>query len=252
MNDLVSIIIPYFKNKKFLKKCINSILNQSYKNWQVIIIYDDPDMQDLNFVKNITKIKKFILIINKKNLGAGRSRNLGIKKAKGKYVCFLDSDDYWKKNKIKNQLDFMKKNKILFSHTNYYIIDENNKIKGLMNVKKRLKYKDLIKSCDIGLSTVMIKKELLNKEGFSKFKTKEDYYLWLKLAKKKVKIFGINQNLVYWRQTKGSLSSNLMQKLTDAFRVYNSQNISIFNSFLNVIRLSLNYLLKRIKQKIYI
>ncbi len=249
MTDLVTVIVPYFKKKKFLKKCVNSIQRQSYKNIEVIIIYDDPEMEDLNYVKTLTRIKNFSLIINKKNLGAGKSRNLGIKIAKGKYISFLDSDDYWKKDKVKVQINFMKKNNLSFSHTNYYLVDEKDKILGLMNVKKKLNYQDLIKSCDIGLSTVMIKKELLKGNSFSKYKTKEDYSLWLKIAKKNVKILGIKKNLVYWRKTKGSLSSNLWQKLTDAFKVYYSENGSIFSSLVNVGRLSINFIFKKIKQK---
>ena len=139
MSDLVSVIVPYFRKKKYFKKCINSIFNQTYSNIEIIIVYDDENKYDLNYIKSF-KIKKknFHLIINKKNLGVGKSRNLGVKKAKGKYVAFLDSDDYWKKNKIKDQLIFMKENKISFSHTNYFIINDYNKILGLMKVKKKL------------------------------------------------------------------------------------------------------------------
>ena len=96
----VSIIIPYYKKRKFIKKTIDSIKLQTYKNFEVIIVYDDEDHSDLLFINKITKNDNRIrLIINKKSLGAGRSRNIGISKAKANFIAFLDADDLWKKIK---------------------------------------------------------------------------------------------------------------------------------------------------------
>ena len=121
--------------------------------------------------------------MNKKNLGAGMSRNKGIKISKGEYLAFIDSDDIWHPEKLKLQISFMIKNKVLISHTSYNIIDFSDTKIGYRNAR-RIEYKDLIKSCDIGLSTVMIKKSLLKNNHFAKLKTKEDFVLWLKLAKR--------------------------------------------------------------------
>ena len=105
-----SIIIPYFKKKRFFKKTIQSIFNQTYQKFEVLIVYDDEDKKDLIFIKKLIKNdKRFKLIINKRNLGAGESRNIGIKMSKGKYICFIDADDIWKKNKLEIQINFMQK-----------------------------------------------------------------------------------------------------------------------------------------------
>ena len=129
MNDLVSIIIPYFKKKKFIKQTINSIFKQTYKKYEIIIIYDDKDLTDLPYLKKVVKkIKKKKIVINKKNYGAGISRNIGIKNAHGKFIAFLDADDVWNKNKLKEQIKFMKKKKVNFSYTSYSIVNENNRI----------------------------------------------------------------------------------------------------------------------------
>ena len=99
---LVSVIIPYFRKKKYFFKTINSVINQSYKKIEIILIYDDENKKDLPYVKKlIKKDKRIKLIINRKNYGAGISRNIGIKLAKGKYISFLDADDVWLKNKLK-------------------------------------------------------------------------------------------------------------------------------------------------------
>lgn len=251
MTDLVSVIIPFYKKKKYFNRCIKSVLNQSYKKIEIIVIYDDEDRNDLKYIKEIiTKKKKIKCYVNKKNYGAGLSRNIGIKKSRGKYLAFIDSDDYWKKNKIKIQLEFMKKKKLDFTHTNYFIINEESKNLGLMRVKKFLNYKDLIKSCDIGLSTVMVNRKIIKRNAFTNLKTKEDYCLWLNLSKKNTKIVGIRKNLVFWQKTKNSLSSSFIQKISDAFKVYYLfEKKNIFLSFFYVLRLCSYFLFKKIYQK---
>ena len=249
--DLISVIIPYYKKKEYIISSINSVLNQTYKNLEVIIIYDDPNKEDLNLLKKIKKKDKRIKVyINKKNLGAGRSRNKGIKLSKGIFLAFLDSDDLWKKNKLKKQIFFMKKNGIDASHTSYTIINSNNKIIGSRNAKD-MSYKLLLKSCDIGLSTVILKKEIItNKIKFANIKTKEDYVLWLKITLNNIKIFALRDNLTKWRKLEDSLSSSKLQKIYDGYLVYRKyMNFNLLKSFGFLMLLSFNYFLKDIKNK---
>ena len=247
MSNLISIIIPFYKKKTFFFKTIRSVLNQSYKNFEIILIYDDTSKKDLKFVKKILqKTKKKKIIINKKNLGAGSSRNIGIKIAKGNFIAFLDADDIWHKDKLKEQLIFMKKNKTNFSYTDYLIIDENEKSIKKIKAPKMIKYRDLLYSCDIGLSSVMASTKLFKLDVFPNLKTKEDYVLWLKLSKKNVKMLGINKTLTQWRKTSNSLSDSVMQKLKDAFIVYNKHlKFNMLNSLLLTFILSLNFINKR-------
>ena len=249
--DLISVIIPYYKKKEYIISSINSVLNQTYKNLEIIIIYDDLNKEDLNLLKKIKKKDKRIKIyINKKNLGAGRSRNKGIKLSKGIFVAFLDSDDLWKKNKLKKQIFFMKKNGINASHTSYTIINSNNKIIGSRNAKD-MSYKLLLKSCDIGLSTVVLKKEIItSKIKFANIKTKEDYVLWLKITFNNKKIFALKDNLTKWRKLEDSLSSSKLQKIYDGYLVYRKyMNFNLLKSFGFLMLLSFNYFLKDIKNK---
>ena len=243
--SLVSIIIPYFKKKNYIQQTINSIFRQKYKNFEILIIYDDEDQNDLSFLKKIKKKDKRIrLIINKKNIGAGMSRNKAIKISKGKYIAFLDADDLWHPDKLKKQLNYMKKKRIEITHTSYHIIDKQNKRIGFREAKI-IDYNRLIKSCDIGLSSVMVKKSLLKNSLFSKLKTKEDYVLWLKLAKKKYKFYPIKIPLLYWRKLNNSLSSSSIQKLIDGYSVYRIYlKQSIIRSFLSLFILSINFLQK--------
>ena len=140
----VSIIIPYFKKKNYINFTLSSVLAQTYKNIEVLIIYDDPNKKDLDLIKKLKKKDKRVrLIINKNNIGPGYSRNKGLKMAKGNYVAFLDADDVWKKKKLENQILFMKKNDINFSYTSYNQIDKRlqNRIINCSYKKKNFKIK---------------------------------------------------------------------------------------------------------------
>ena len=244
---VVSIVMPYYKKKKYLQKTLNSILNQSYKKYELIIIYDDENKNDLRFIKKqIKKNKKIKLIINKKNIGAGFSRNKGISYSKGSYIAFLDSDDSWKKNKLSYQLNYMKKNDLDFTHTNYFLVNEKFKIYGNMKAKKEINYDDLMKSCDIGMSTVIAKKKLFLNKKFPNIKTKEDYVLWLKITEKGKKIYGLNKILLSWNKSENSLSSSLFRKLIDGFIVYKRyRKYNFLKSIFFLIILSLNFLKKK-------
>ena len=247
-NPLVSIIIPYFRKKKYFKDTINSIISQSYKKLEIIVIYDDANKSELQFVeKTLEKFKNKKILINKKSLGPGLSRNKGIIKSKGAYIAFCDADDVWKKNKLKVQLSFMQKNKIDFSHTNYFIINKYSKIIGQFKIEKKLNYQDLLRSCDIGLSTVLAKKKIFNKNKFSSLTTKEDYLLWLKILKKKKFISGINKNLSSWRLLEKSLSSSVTQKVSDSFKLYhNYEKYNVIISLFFMLRLTYFALIKKI------
>ena len=247
--SLVTVIIPYFKKREFIKKTIHSVLNQTYKNLEIFIIYDDIDTSDISYLKKITEKDKRVKIIkNNYNLGAGLSRNEGIKKSSGEYISFLDADDLWHKEKISKQINFMKQNQYTISHTNYSIISEDEKKTISTRIARDFTdVNDLLKSCDIGLSTVMLKKILLtsNNIQFPELKTKEDFVLWLRILKYENKIYGLKENLTSWRKSKNSLSSNLLQKISDGFKVYYKfMGYNLFKSLYYLICLSFNYLKK--------
>ena len=249
--ELVSIITPYYKKKKYIELTIDSVLQQTYQNFELIIIYDDQNKEDLSFLKKIIKKDKRIkLFINKKNLGAGRSRNKGLKISKGRFIAFIDSDDLWTKNKLKKQISFMKRNLINISHTSYHIISSDNKIIGSRKAKD-MSHKLLLNSCDIGLSTVIFNKKIItNKMKFANIDTKEDYVLWLKFTLNGNIIFALKSKLTKWRKLDDSLSTSKIQKLYDGYLVYRKyMNFSLIKSFISLLLLSFNYLLKELRNK---
>jgi len=247
MKNLISVIIPFYKKRKYFIKTINSLKNQTYKNFEVIVIYDDDDKIDLKFVtKTLNNIKKKKILVNNRNLGVALARNKGIEKSKGSFVAFLDADDVWHRNKLELQIKFMKQKKINFSYTSYQIIDNREKIIKKIYAPKSIDYDKLIYSCDIGLSSVMIRHKLLNRNKFKNLRTKEDYLLWLMLSKKKVKMLGLKPVLFSWRKTQNSLSSSVVQKLKDAFLIYNGYlKFNLIKSIFLTMMLSINFIRKR-------
>ena len=181
MDDLVSVIIPYYKKRNFVKETVVSVLNQSYDSLEILIIYDDTNLNDLEFLQEISKLDNRIKIINNnKRLGAGLSRNKGIEQSNGKYIAFIDADDTWAPDKLKSQISFMKKNNYQISHTSYFIINEKKKIIGQRKARDLLSINEVLKSCDIGLSTVIIERKVIVKTNakFPKLVTKEDFVFW--------------------------------------------------------------------------
>ena len=245
--NLISIIIPYFQKREFIKRTINSVIKQTYKNIEIIIIYDDKNQDDLNYIMKLKDIDKRInVIINKKSLGAGQSRNKGINAAKGKFIAFIDADDKWKKNKLKLQTDFMLKNKFKISHTSYDIINNKNQFIKTMKAKNFDNYNKLLPSCDIGLSTVILEKKIISSTcQFPNLKTKEDFVLWLLILKKGFKIGALKKSLTLWMKLDNSLSAPVLQKIIDGFRVYYiHMKFNLFKSLYLLLVLCLRYLKK--------
>lgn len=239
--QLVSIILPYYKKLAYIHKTLDSIRKQTYKNYELVIIYDDTDLNDLYTLQEITKNDPKIKIIkNINNLGAGHSRNLGIEKAKGEFVAFIDADDEWDSEKNNKQISFMNDNNYDFSFTDYRK-KIYNKIIEVKYKKKFVEHGDLLKSCVIGLSTVMVRKKIIDVDLFPSLKTQEDFVAWLKITKKNHKAYNLDTTLVTWNYDENSLSSNFSQKLYDAYQVYRKyQKFSVIKSFYSVIILSFN------------
>ena len=141
----------------------------------------------------------------------------------------------------------MRKNNYNFTHTSYSIINNKSKKIGFFKIEKKIKYENLLKSCDVGLSTVICEKKLLENNKFPNLKTKEDYCLWLKILKNKKILNGLNQELSAWRLTDNSLSSSIFQKIKDSFKLYYIyEKFNFLKAIFFVFRLILNALMKKI------
>lgn len=248
--DLVSIIIPVYNASKFLDDTIATIKNQTYTNWEAIFVDDCSKDDSLKIIEKDAKDDKRIkLIKNKINSGAAVSRNNGIETANGRYICFLDADDKWEKDKLKKQIRFMKNKKCVFSFTGYQFADENCVPNGkIVHVPEKINYKQALKNTTIWTSTVMLDMNVLNKNEIYMPNVKsEDSACWWKILKKVDFAYGLNEILSYYRRTSTSLSANKIKAIRRIWFLYRKQErLNIFTSLYNFCFWALNAVRRRI------
>lgn len=220
----VSIIMPSFNSGKFIEKSIDSVLNQSYSDWELIIIDDCSFDNSLKIIEEYKdKDNRIRLIKNEVNSGVANARNLGISFAKGFYLAFLDSDDIWDSKKLEMQVNFMELNKASISFTQYFRIDEHeNRLREVSNIPEIVNYHDLLKGNSIAMSTSMIKSEIIGDNFFEKI-GHEDYYFWLKILRVGNIAHGLKKNLAFYRVHQSSLSSNKLKAVKYTWYIYKSK-----------------------------
>lgn len=245
---LVSVITPAYNCEKYIKQCIDSVIKQSYENWEMIIVNDKSTDNTEKIINEYVKKDPRIKIYNQeKNLGASVARNKAIEISNGRFIAFLDSDDMWKPNKLEKQVKFMLDNNYGFTFTAYEII--SNKSKGenkIFHVPKSINYNQYLKNTIIGCLTVMMDKEIL---GNIKVESGhlEDVLTWMEYLKKGNIAFGLNESLALYRVTKNSVSSN---KFKNAKRYYQClrerQNLPLFKSLYYQLGYMINATKKRL------
>ena len=214
MNDLVSIIMPSYNTGRFIKDTIESVLAQSYTNWELIIV-DDCSTDDTDqIVEQYLTDDRITYIKNETNSGAALSRNRALREAKGKWIAFLDSDDLWEADKLQKQIKFMKDNGYHFSYTNYVEIDEESKENGKsVTGPKRISKHGMYNYCWLGCLTVMYDAETVGLIQIADIKKNNDYAMWLKVCKK-ADCYLLNEELaLYRRGRQGSISTQSIKKL---------------------------------------
>ncbi len=247
---LVSIVVPVYNSEKFILDTINTVEKQSYKNWELIFVDDCSKDNSTKIIKErIKNNNKIKLIELKKNSGAATARNVGIDESKGSYIAFLDSDDLWKKEKLENQLAFIKENGCAFSFTGYEFADEYGLGNGkVVKVPFKINYKKALKNTTIFTSTVIfdLKKISKDKIKFENIKS-EDTATWWKVLKSGYVAYGLNENLSYYRRTSGTLSSNKFEAIKRTWNLYRTQEkLNIFYSFYNFCFYAFNAVRRRI------
>tara|TARA_R110002049_G_scaffold51245_2_gene145051 strand:- start:748 stop:1533 length:786 start_codon:yes stop_codon:yes gene_type:complete len=219
----VSIITPMYNSEAFISETINSVINQTYKNWELFLIDDASQDNTLWIVQPFLNSHSNIKVIkNERNFGAAISRNKGIEAAKGGYIAFLDADDVWKPEKLETQIAFMQNHHCDVSFSSYEQIDEEgNFLNKLVKALPKLTYKKFLKSNYIGNLTGMYNAKILDKITAPNLRKRQDWLLWLAAIKKSGKpALGIPESLAYYRVRKNSISSNKWNLLKHNYWVY--------------------------------
>lgn len=248
MNDLVSVIMPCFNSEYFIKSSIVSVLNQTYKNLELIVI-DDASSNKLainEIMRDFMSVDKRVKFISlDKNIGVANARNEGIKVAQGRYIAFLDSDDLWKEKKLEVQIRFLNDLDLSFTYCSYELIDEKDNYLGLFITKPSITYNDFLKTCSVGCLSVIYDTKKIGKIYMPNVAKKEDYVTWLKILKIVGKTNGILEPLAKYRIHNGSVSSNKLQMAKYQWLVYTKdQKLGFFKSCYYFVQYAINGLLK--------
>lgn len=249
MNGLVSIIMPSYNTGRFIRETIESVLAQSYSNWELIIVDDCSTDNTDDVVSKYFADERIHYIKNDKNSGAAVSRNRALQEAKGKWIAFLDSDDLWEPDKLHKQITFMRDNGYHFSYTNYIEIDEESKANGKsVTGPKRISKHGMYNYCWMGCLTVMYDAEAVGLIQIADIKKNNDYAMWLKVCKK-ANCYLLDETLARYRKRNGSISNHGYVKLIKwHYKLYReTENKKPISSFVLTVRNLFFGVLKKIK-----
>lgn len=249
-NSLISIVVPVYNAEKFIKSTIESVLRQTYKNWELIFVDDCSKDNSYEIIKAfLVSDNRIKYIKNKANLGPAITRNNGTKIAEGRFLCYLDADDAWDEKKLEKQINFMIEKNCTFSFTGYEFADKDlNPTGKKVFVPSTITYKQALKNTTIWTTTVMLDLEKISKENIYMPDVKsEDTASWWNILKIVDVGYGLNEILAYYRRTDTSLSANKFEAIKRIWNLYrNVEHLNIFYSFYNFCFYAVRAVLRRI------
>lgn len=239
MNDKVSVIMPSYNTALYIGKSIESVQNQTYVNWELIIVDDCSSDDSDSVVEPYLSDSRIRYIKNKKNMGAALSRNMALRMAKGRWIAFLDSDDIWMPDKLEKQISFMENNGHHFSYTKYSEIDVNDKKNGfVVGGPRKITKTGFFNYCWPGCLTVMYDGDVVGLIQVQDIKKNNDYAMWLKICRK-ADCYLLDEELALYRRGRnGSISTNSIKTMImwhyKLYRIAEKQSRMV--AFLNTVR----------------
>ena len=228
-------------------QCIESVIAQTYTNWEMLIVDDYSSDNSLQILKKYND-KRIQLIELDKNVGASESRNVAIRKAKGKYIAFLDSDDLWEPQKLEKQISFMETEDIAFSFSTYQpMSDDESKLYSIIHAPKIVTYSSYLKKTIIGCLTVVIDREKTGGFEMPNIRSSHDMALWLLIMRRGFDAYGLDENLARYRIVSTSNTANKWRAAKDVWMVYRQfEKLSFFYSIWCFLNYAFNAIIKRI------
>ncbi|MDP6440904.1 MAG: glycosyltransferase family 2 protein [Pelagibacteraceae bacterium] len=244
----VDVILPNYNKAEFLEDAINSVINQTYKNWHLYIIDDYSSDNSIKIINKFLNLENVNIVKLEKNMGPSFCRNYGMRLSKSKYISFLDSDDSWSEDKLEKQIFFMEKNDFGFTYTDYIPFFEN---KGMKKFKKRtflknfFDFKTFIKNSSINTTTMIISRSILGTHRFKKIKLLEDYLFKCDLFKSNNTARKLSESLGFYRILVDSRSSQRLKNIYWLWHINkNYNNLNIFQNMISIFFISMNSIKK--------
>lgn len=226
MEELISIVVPVYQVERFIAKTIESVQKQDYKNWELLLVDDCSEDKSCAIIEEMAAGDSRIRLIHQQtNQGAAKARNCGVRNAAGRYLCFLDSDDLWESDKLSSELTFMKEKSAGFVFTGYEFADEYGKGLGkVVRVPAQISYAEALKNTTIFTSTVMFDRTKIKDEDILMPDiASEDTATWWHLLKVYGQAYGLDRNLVKYRRSANTLSSNKLEAVRRIWQLYRKQ-----------------------------
>ena len=248
--ELVSIITPAYNCASTIVDTIESVIAQTYLNWEMIIVNDCSTDDTALLVYAYTKKDSRIKLVNlDTNSGSYAARNVAIEMANGRYIALLDADDLWKPHKLEVQIKFMREYDIAFSFTAYEIFNGNDdKIRKLIKVPQKIGYRQYLHNTIIGCLTVVIDKYYIPDFHMEKGYL-EDILTWMHYLRKGIYAYGINVNLASYRRSVRSKSSNKFNNARRYYACLKLQHLNVADRLFCQIGYIYNALKKRVFAK---
>lgn len=219
MRPLVSVVMPSYNSEKYISEAIQSVIAQTYENWELLIIDDGSTDSTANIVKQFSDVdSRITLYSNSKNIGVALTRNKGMDLAKGSWIALLDSDDVWHKDKLEKQLELAQHGDILYC--SYALMDEDGRYLSDFLVPEMTSYDAMLRESVLSCSTVLLRRQILDGHRFSAAYYHEDYVFWLELLKAGYKAVASRDILVEYRIVKGSRSNNKLKSAKNRWLIY--------------------------------
>ncbi|UUX33853.1 glycosyltransferase family 2 protein [Fundicoccus culcitae] len=219
----ISIITPVYNAARFLAETIDSVQNQSFRNWEYILVDDCSQDESVALIQSYQREDKRIKLIQlEENSGAAVARNTALEKAQGRYIAFIDSDDRWVEDKLAEQLTLMQTENYAFTYTNFALVSEDGSIiKEKIKLPAKLDYHGLLKNTAIACSTVMLDRQQVGDFRMPLVRKGQDTATWLQIMRTTgVSAYGLDRVLNYYRQVEGSISSNKVDALKRTWNTY--------------------------------
>lgn len=232
-DGLVSVITPVYNAEKFIAETLDSVLAQTYGNFEHILVDDCSTDSSARIIEDYARRDARIKYIKlDKNSGAAAARNRGLELARGKYAAFVDSDDVWMPDKLSRQLDLMHKKGVCFTYTAIEMIDETGAVvKGKRPVAPVVDYDFLLSNTIIACSSVVIDRGVAGPLRMPDVRKGQDFATWLMLLRRGIKAYGIDEALVRYRLVQGSISSNKLGALKRTWHIYRDvEHLGFFKS----------------------
>lgn len=225
MDELVSIIVPVYNAEKYIGETIASVTAQTYENWELLLVEDCSSDGSLAAIRRCMEERedsRIRLLRQPSNIGAAGARNRGLEEARGRYIAYLDADDLWAPKKLEKELCFLRETGAAFAFTGYEFADEQGQGTGkVVHVPRTLCYRQALSNTTIFTTTVMFDTAKIGKEELAMPVIKsEDTALWFRVLRKGYTAYGLDENLVRYRRSGGTLSANKLEAIRRIWHLY--------------------------------